>query len=192
MSFWRYGAINRVARFFKRAEWVGVVPINCDYAPQLSPLTTFAAQDSDFFEDGFRQRRFCRRGTFQPDSRRKTLTVDQYNPLRALVPLGFTDRFALFFDRAKLPPGNVLSCFSRPYQSTVPSGTCHACDQTPRSCYCFSYRLQTAGEGDSLGETVVLPRSAVFTEFPLTGLIRYLRRLVVVFPASRFGQHPRN
>jgi hypothetical protein len=49
------------------------------------------------------RRNFTGGGTFQPNSQRKTLTVDQYHPLCPLAPLGFTDREAPFFAGAKLP-----------------------------------------------------------------------------------------
>jgi len=56
-----------------------------------------------FAQRGFRERTFMRRGTFQPNSQRKTLTVDQYHPLRSLAALGFTDPKVPFFAGAKLP-----------------------------------------------------------------------------------------
>jgi hypothetical protein len=51
--------------------------------------TAFGSRNRDFLERGFRKRNFVRRGTFQPNSQRKTLTVDQYHPLRPLAALGF-------------------------------------------------------------------------------------------------------
>jgi len=70
---------------------VGVVAAVGDHAFGLLPRASLRARDTDFGERGFRKRNFCRRGTFQPNSQRKTLTVDQYHPLRALAPLGFAD-----------------------------------------------------------------------------------------------------
>ena len=72
-------------------------------APAFAAGGLSARRDADFGERGFRKRNFCRRGTFQPNSQRKTLTVDQYHPLRALATLGFTDGGAPFFAGAKLP-----------------------------------------------------------------------------------------
>src|ERR1035437_3424051 len=66
----------------------------------------------------FRKRNFCRRGTFQPNSQRKTLTFDQHHPLRSLAPLGFTDGSAPFFAAAKLPSRKVSSHCSRPSASS--------------------------------------------------------------------------
>src|ERR1019366_6853095 len=68
--------------------------------------TAFEARDADFGECGFRKTSFSRRCTLQPNSQRKTLTVDQYrgperqvfvagvedHPLRALATLRFSDR----------------------------------------------------------------------------------------------------
>ena len=51
---------------------------------------------------------------------RKTLTVDQYHPLRALAPLGFTHREAPFLAGAKLPSQEGLVHFSRPSSSRAP------------------------------------------------------------------------
>jgi hypothetical protein len=60
-------------------------------------------------ERGFRKRSFSRRSTFPPNSQRKTLTVDQYHPLRALATLGFTDCGAPFLAGAKLPSYKKLN-----------------------------------------------------------------------------------
>src|SRR5664280_3297911 len=83
------------------AQWVGIVPAVGDYALGPLPRTAFRLWDADFAERGFRKLNFCRRGTFQPNSQRKTLTVDQYHPLRALAPLGFTHGRAPLFRRCK-------------------------------------------------------------------------------------------
>src|SRR5271157_2153530 len=88
--------------FQSLAERVGVVAAVGDHALGLLPGPSLRAWDTDFGERGFRKRNFCRRGTFQPNSQRKTLTVDQYHPLRALAPLGFADGKAPFFAGAKL------------------------------------------------------------------------------------------
>src|SRR5271157_5595046 len=73
---------------------VGVVAAVGDHALRLLPRTAFPAWDPDFGECGFRKRNLTGGGNFQPNSQRKTLTVDQYHPLRPLAPLGFTDREA--------------------------------------------------------------------------------------------------
>src|ERR1035437_3930119 len=62
---------------------VGVVGAIGNHALGLLPRAALAPRDADFSERGFRKRNFCRRGTFQPNSQRKTLTVDQYHPLRS-------------------------------------------------------------------------------------------------------------
>ena len=133
------------------AQRVGVVSRLGDYALRLLPRPAFRAWDADFGERGFRKRNFCRRGTFQPNSQRKTLTVDQYHPLRSLAALGFTDCGAPFFAGAKLPSRKVSSHFSRPSSSSAPSSARHASSQTPSSSHCFSRRQQVAGEGNSSG-----------------------------------------
>src|SRR5208337_2385177 len=113
---------------------VGVVASVGDYACRFLPRPTLRPRDADFFKRGFRKRNFCRRGTFQPNSQRKTLTVDQYHPLRALATLGFTDGGAPFFAGAKLPSNKVSSHCSRPSSSNPPSSARQASSQTPSSC----------------------------------------------------------
>jgi hypothetical protein len=106
---------------------------------------------ADFFERGFRKGNFCRRGAFQLNSQRKTLTGDQYHPLRSLAALGFTDRIARFLAGEKLPSRNVSPHFSRPSASGAPNRARQVSSQTPLSCHCFSRRQQVAGEGNSSG-----------------------------------------
>ena len=130
---------------------IGVVAGISDHPLWLLPRAAFGARDTDFFERGFRKRNFCRRGTFQPNSQRKTLTVDQYHPLRSLAALGFTDCFAPFFAGAKLPSRNVSSHFSRPSASSAPNRARHASSHTSSSSHCFNRRQQVAGEGNSSG-----------------------------------------
>ena len=112
---------------------------------------TFYDITPDFGERGFRKRNFCRRGTFQPNSQRKTLTVDQYHPLRALAALGFTDGGAPFFAGAKLPSKKLSSHCSRPSASNPPSRARQASSQMASSCHCCSRRQQVEGEGNSSG-----------------------------------------
>ena len=115
------------------AQRIGVVGSVGDYAFGLLPRTTFGSRDLDFGERGFRKRNFSRRGTFEPNSQRKTATVDQYHPLRSLAALGFTDCGAPFFAGAKLPSRNASS-------------------------HCFNRRQQVADEGIFVGQEP--PRSA--------------------------------
>ena len=70
---------------------VGVVAPVGNHALGLLPRAALGSWDADLRERGFRKLNFTGGGTFQPNSQRKTLTVDQYHPLRALAPLGFTD-----------------------------------------------------------------------------------------------------
>ena len=130
---------------------IGVVPTISYYSLRLLPRTAFRAGDADFGERGFRKLNFCRRGTFQPNSQRKTLTVDQYHPLRALATLGFTDRSAPFLAGAKLPSRKASSHFSKPSPSSAPSSARHASSHTSCSSHCFNRRQQVGGEGNSSG-----------------------------------------
>jgi len=114
--------------------------------------TAFGSRNRDFLERGFRKRNFVRRGTFQPNSQRKTLTVDQYHPLRPLAALGFADGRAPFFAGAKLPSRKVSSHLSRPSSSSAPSSRRHAFSHTPSSSHCLSRRQQVEGEGNSSGK----------------------------------------
>ena len=136
------------------AQRIGVVGSIGDHALRLLPWPASGAGDLDFGERGFRKRNFCRRGTFEPNSQRKTATVDQYHPLRALAALGFTDRGAPFFAGAKLPSRNVSSHFSRPSPSSAPSSARHASSHTSCSSHCFNRRQQVAGEGYGSGKNL--------------------------------------
>src|SRR5712691_11503988 len=134
------------------AQRVGVVGAIRNHALRLAPRTALGAWDRDCGERGFLKRSFSRRGTFQPNSQRKTLTVDQYHPLRALAPLGFSDRSAPFFAGAKLPSRTVSSHFNRPSSSSAPSSVRHAFSQTSSSSHCLSRRQQVEGEANSSGK----------------------------------------
>jgi hypothetical protein len=133
---------------------IGVISAVCDHAFRLLSWAAFGARDFDFGERGFRKCNFCRRGTFEPNSQRKTATVDQYHPLRALAALGFTDDGAPFLAGAKLPSRNVSSHFSRPSPSNAPSNVRHASCHTSCSSHCFSRRQQVAGEGYLSGKNL--------------------------------------
>jgi len=123
-----------------------------NYPFRLLSRTAFGLRNRDFLERGFRKRNFVRRGTFQPNSQRKTLTVDQYHPLCPLAPLGFPDGRAPFFAGAKLPSRKVSSHFSRPSSSSAPNNVRHAFNHTPSSSHCLSRRQQVEGEGNSSGK----------------------------------------
>lgn len=129
------------------AQGVRVVGAVGDHAFRLLSRPAFGAGDFDLGERGFRKRSFSRRGTFQPNSQWKTLAVDQYHPLRALAPLGFTDGGAPFFAGAKLPSRKVSSHFSRPSPSSAPSSARQASSHTSSSSHCFNRRQQVAGDG---------------------------------------------
>jgi len=135
-------------------ERVGVVGAVGDHALGLLPRPAFGTWDFDFGERGFRKRNFSRRGTFKPNSQRKTATVDQYHPLRSLAALGFSDCGAPFLAGAKLPSRNVSSHFSRPSPSSAPSSARHASSHTPCSSHSFRRRQQVAGEGYLSGKNL--------------------------------------
>ena len=130
---------------------VRIVSAIRDYPLGLLSRPAFRARDADFGQRSFRKRNFTGRGTFQPNSQRKTLTVDQYHPLRALATLGFTDGRAPFLAGAKLPSKKVSSHLSSPSSSSAPSRVRHASNQTPSSSHCCSRRQQVEGEGNSSG-----------------------------------------
>ena len=134
------------------SQRVGVIGAIRDHPFRLLSRTTFRSRDADFLERGVRKRNFCRRGTFQPNSQRNTLTVSQYHPLRSLAALGFTDGRAPFFAGAKLPSRKASSHFSRPSASRAPSNARQARSQTPSSSHCFSRRQQVEGDGYSSGK----------------------------------------
>jgi hypothetical protein len=129
------------------AQRVRVVSPVGDHPFRFLPRSAFGPRDADFFERGFRKRSFSRRGTFKPNSQRKTLTVDQYHPLRSLAALGFTDRSAPFLAGAKLPSRKASSHRNNPSPSNAPSKVRQASSQTSCSSHCFRRRQQVAGEG---------------------------------------------
>jgi hypothetical protein len=136
------------------SQRIGVVGTVGDHPFRFLSRTAFRSGDFDFGERGFRKRNFCRRGTLQPNSQRKTATVDQYHPLRALATLGFTDGGAPFFAGAKLPSRNVSSHFSRPSPSSAPSSVRQASSHISCSSHCFKRRQQVAGEGYLSGKNL--------------------------------------
>jgi hypothetical protein len=136
------------------AQRIGVVGAIGDHTFRPLPRPAFGTRDFDFGERGFRKRNFSRRGTFEPNSQRKTATVDQYHPLRALATLGFTDCRAPFLAGAKLPSRNVSSHFNRPSPSSAPSRVRQASSQTSCSSHCFNRRQQVAGEGYLSGKNL--------------------------------------
>ncbi len=127
-------------------QWIGIVGPVRDYSLRLLPRPAFGSGDADLGERGFRKRSFSRRGTFKPNSQRKTLTVDQYHPLRALATLGFADCEAPFLAGAKLPSRKLSSHCNKPLPSRVPSSARQASSQTSSSSHCFRRRQQVAGE----------------------------------------------
>jgi len=129
------------------AKRIGLVT-TVSYDPlRLLPRPASRPGDADFGECGFRKPSFSRRGTFKPNSQRKTLTVDQYHPLRALATLGFTDCGAPFLAGAKLPSRKLSSHFNKPSPSRTPSSVRQAFSHTPSSSHCFNRRQQVAGDG---------------------------------------------
>ena len=136
------------------AQRVGVVGAVGDHPFRLRSRSTFGPGDFDLGERGFRKCNFSRRGTFKPNSQRKTATVDQYHPLRSLAALGFTDRGAPFLAGAKLPSRNASSHFSRPSPSSAPSSARHASSHTSCSSHCFKRRQQVAGDGYLSGKNL--------------------------------------
>ena len=142
------------ALFEPLAQRIGVIGTVGDHAFWLRSRTAFGRGDLDFGKRGLGKRNFSRRGTFKPNSQRKTATVDQYHPLRTLAALGFTDRRAPFFAGAKLPSRNVSSHFSRPSPSSAPSSVRHALSHTSCSSHCFKRRQQVAGDGYFSGKNL--------------------------------------
>jgi hypothetical protein len=133
------------------AQRIGIISAVRDHTLRFLPRPAFGPGDADFFERGVRKCNFCRRGTFQPNSQRNTLTVSQYHPLCAFATLGFTDCGAPFLAAAKLPSRKASSHRSRPLPSSVPSSVLQARNHTPCSSHCFSRRQHVDGEGYSSG-----------------------------------------
>ena len=137
---------------------VRIVAAVGDHPLRLLSRAAFGPRDTDFGERGFRKRNFCRRGTFQPNSQRKTLTVDQYHPLRAPAPLGFTDPSAPFFaERNCRREGLVPLQQALGIQSSQQSTPC--LQQTPSSCQRCSRRQQVEAEETRRGENATPRRS---------------------------------
>ena len=139
------------ALFQPLAQRIGIVAAVGYDALRLLPRVASWPRDADFGECGFRKRSFSRRGTFQPNSHRKTFTVDQYHPLRSLAAFGLADCRAPFWAGAKLPSRKVSSHLSRPRSSSAPNSVRHASSQTSSSCHRCNRRQQVEGEGNSSG-----------------------------------------
>jgi hypothetical protein len=133
------------------AQRIGIITTIGYDALRFLPRSASWTWDADFCDRGLRKLNFTRGGTFQPNSHRKTFTVDQYHPLRALAALGFADCGAPFFAGAKLPSRKVSSHLSSPRSSSVPSNVRHASSQTPFSCHLCNRRQQVEGDGNSSG-----------------------------------------
>jgi hypothetical protein len=133
------------------AQRIRIVSGIGDHSFRLLSGTALGAWHFDLGECGFRKRNFMRRGTFQPNSQRKTFTVDQYHPLCALATLGFSDGRAPFLAGAKLPSRKLSSHFSRPSLSNAPNIARQAVSQTPSSSHCLRRRQQVEGDGNSSG-----------------------------------------
>ena len=133
------------------AQGIGIISAVGDYPFWFLPRPAFGPGDADLLERGVGKRNFCRRGTFQPNSQRNTLTVSQYHPLCAFATLGFADRGAPFLAGAKLPSRNASSHRSRPSASKLPNNALQARNHTPSSSHCFSRRQHVDGEGYSAG-----------------------------------------
>ena len=58
------------------AQWIRVVGAIRDHALRLVARPAPGTGNLDLGERGFRKRNFSRRGTFKPDSQRKTATAD--------------------------------------------------------------------------------------------------------------------
>jgi len=87
------------------AQWIGVVAAVRYDAFRLLPRPSARPGYADFGDCGFRKIKFTGGGTFQPNSHRKSFTVDQYHPLRPLAPLGFADCGAPFSPERSCRPG---------------------------------------------------------------------------------------
>jgi len=111
----------------------------------------FGLRNTDLGERGFRKRNFTRRGTFQPNSQRNTFTVDQYHPLRALAPLGFSNRRPPFSPGRSCRRERPHPTSAGPSWSNAPSSVRQACSHTPSFSQCWSRRQQVEGDGNSSG-----------------------------------------
>jgi hypothetical protein len=146
----RRNQIN-AALFEPLAKWIGVIATVGYDALRLLARAASWPWGADFRDCGLRKLNFTRRGTFEPNSHRKTFTVDQYHPLRSLAAFGLADCRAPFFAGAKLPSMKVSSHLSRPRSSSAPSSVRQAFSQTPSSCHRCNRRQQVEGEGNSSG-----------------------------------------
>jgi len=108
-------------------------------------------EDTDFRDCILCKLNFTRRGAFEPNSHRKTLTVDQYHLLRPLAAFGLADCRAPFCAGAKLPSMTVSSHLSWPRSSNAPSSARHAFSQMPSFRHRCNRRQQVEGERNSSG-----------------------------------------
>ena len=107
---------NNAMPFEPPPQRIGIVSVVGDYPLGLLSRAAFWPRATGFGERGFRKRSFSRRGIFKPNSLRKSLTVDQYHPLRALATLGSPTAEPFFLLERSCHPGRSRPTGVNPFQ----------------------------------------------------------------------------
>jgi len=139
------------AFFEPLAQRIGIIATVGYDALRLLTRAASWPWDADLRDGGFRKCSFSWRGTFHPNSHRKTFAIGQYHPLRSLAAFGLADYRAPFLAGAKLPSRKVSSHLSSPRSSRLPNSARQAFSQTPFSCHFCNRRKHVEGEGKSSG-----------------------------------------
>ena len=92
------------------ASRIAVIGLVSDYSLRSGPWSSRSSfGDSDFSNNLIKESDLSRRGTVGMASERNTLAIDQYQALRSLSPLGFSDPRAPFLAGKKLASTNTSS-----------------------------------------------------------------------------------
>ncbi len=127
----------------KRIRAVGAIS---DDPSRLSPRVAFGAGDADRSARSLRKSNFSQKGTFQPSTQRKTLTIRRRHPIRFLIEADVAECEASVWAEAKPPSRRGLEHGGIPSPSKTPSGDSQASSLRFCGSHCFKLRRQIAGD----------------------------------------------
>src|SRR5512139_362175 len=137
--------------FANRVAVVGLVPY---YSLRSGPWPSGSSfWDSDLSNNLIKESDLSRRGTVGMASERNTLAIDQYQALRSLSPLGFSDSRAPFLAGKKLASTNTSSQSKIPSWSNSERKARHMSLRTSCSYHSLKRRQQVEGFGYRSGRS---------------------------------------
>lgn len=136
------------------SQWIAVIRFVPDEPVRLLLRPTRSRpRNADRRKCGFNKLDFGWGSRLQVDSKRKTLTVDQYHPLCALPPLSLSDRRPPFFAGEKLASMNASLQSSWDLSSRVDRKALQMQSQISSSSCRFNLLQQVEGEGNLCGKS---------------------------------------